>query len=253
MLWNIKSLSGYKILAKDGEIGKVKDFLFDDESWLVNYLVVDTGNWLINRKVLIVPTVIDQPEWESKLFPVTLTREQVENSPDIGTDQPISRQHQIQLHDYYAWPYYWTMGGSYTPYIPYSFIAPTPSSPEPAKDSLSASDHEANPHLRSTQEIIGYHIQATDGELGHVENFIADDEVWVIRYIVVDTRNWLPSRKVLIPVPWIEDITWADRKVSVHLSREKIQHSPEHNLSAPVDREYEMRFYDYYGRPKYWE
>lgn len=111
---------------------------------------------------------------------------------------------------------------------------------------------EADPHLRSTREVIGYHIQANDGGIGHVDDFIAGGEDWVIRYMIVDTRNWLPGRKVLVAPTWVKRVDWAKRDVYVDLSRETIENSPEFDPSAPVNREYELRLYDYYGRPRYW-
>jgi hypothetical protein len=122
-----------------------------------------------------------------------------------------------------------------------------------AQARAASAQQEKEHHLRSTREVIGYHIQARDGEIGHVEDFIADDQTWAIQYMVVDTRNWLPGRKVLIAPAWIEKVDWLERLVHVDLLRETIQNSPEFDPSAPVNRAYEVRLYDYYGRPKYWD
>ncbi|MBD3305031.1 PRC-barrel domain containing protein [candidate division KSB3 bacterium] len=242
MLRSIDSLSGYTLLATDGEVGKVQGFFFDDTRWNIRYLVVETGGWMHSRKVLIAPAALEQPDWEGKEFPTNLTREQVQSSPDIDVDKPVSRQQQVQLQQHYEWPGY--VYPTFPPYPPPVRVSEEEKAP--------ADEEEGDPHLRSTQEVIGYHIQATDGEIGHVEDFLADDEVWIIRYMVVDTRNWLPGKNVLIAPEWIRDLKWAERDVFVDLSREAVKESPEFDPSSPVDREYEELLYTHYSRPKYW-
>jgi uncharacterized protein YrrD len=249
MLRSIKSLEGYKLQATDGDLGKVNEFYFDDETWAIRYLLVDTGTWLSGRKVLLSSLdTMDTPDWKSQKFPVNLTKEQVKDSPDINVDKPVSRQHQFDLHKYYGWPMYWA------PVSPTGvpLVTPTPSQVEKAKEKAAAEEEEGDPHLRSTGEVIGYTIHATDGEIGHVKDFIADDKSWVIRYMVVDTGNWLPGRKVLIAPAWITKVSWSDELVDVDMSKESIKNSPEYNPSTPINKEYEVRLYDFYGRPKYW-
>jgi hypothetical protein len=237
MLRSLKELFGYTIRAMDGEIGNVHNFYFDDQSWTVRYLVVDTGGWLSGQRVLISPQALGHPEWEKKEFPVTLTQEQVEHAPHIDTDKPVSRQMEQELYGYYGWAPYWNTA------------APLVTIPK----FVDTDDKEVgDPHLRSVRTITGYHIKVTDGEIGHVDDFIASDEDWVIRYMIVDTRNWLPGKRVLVAPTWVDGVGWAERKVHVGLSRNTVKDSPEFDPSAPVNREYELRLYDYYGRPKYW-
>lgn len=241
MLRSIKELQGYTVLASDGDIGTINEFYFDDHDWIIRYLVVDTGDWLPRQKVLISPVALRQPDWEQKLFPVKLTKAQVENSPDIDTNQPISRRHEAELHQYYQWPIYWTGSGlMLNQAVPRQAIIEQ--EPEEAAD--------ADPHLRSTKEVIGYHIQARDGEIGHVEDFVTDDETWSINYMIVDTQNWLPGRKVLVSPNWIEAVSWLEAKVHIDLSQETIENSPEYDPSMPVDPEYEDQLHDYYGRTR---
>lgn len=249
MLRSAKSLDGYAIRAKDGDIGKVSEFYFDDQTWTIRYLVVNTGNWLDSRPVLIPRAVLGQPNWEGQVFAVALTRDQVEHSPDADTDQPVSRQKEIDLHTYYSVPYYWMAESGMGAFgMSDDSVFKTEADPEDA-----AKEEEGNPHLRSMHQVIGYGIRAQDGEIGHVEDFILDDETWSIRYIVVDTRNWLPGKKVLVVPQWIEKIEWAGAMVAVNLERKHIEAGPEFDPSAPVNRAYEERLYDYYGQPKYWE
>jgi hypothetical protein len=251
MLKSIKEFRGYQIKARDGDIGKVHEFLFNDEYWPIIYMVVDTGNWLSERKVLISPLEIGRPDWKTQSVPVNLTKEQIESSPDIDTDMPVSRQNEIILHKHYSWPYYWTgsglpgTGSSVAPPAAYQPLAGDSPSDNSAQD-------DGSPHLRSTREVIGYRIQAHDGSIGHVEDFIVDDDVWLIRYVVIDTRNWLPGKKVMLSTQWIESIDWNKSEMVIDLPRGNIKNSPEYDPNTPVNREYEERLYDFYGRPKYW-
>lgn len=249
MLRSTKELRGYAIRALDGEIGKVHEFYFDDLAWIIRYLVVDTGRWLPGRKVLLWPGVLDQPEWETRSLPVRLSTEQVEHSPPISSDEPVSRQMELDLHTYYGWTPYWRLG---MPVLGTSYAALGEKLAGAAEGTDDEEAVEADSHLRSTRAVIGYHIQARDEEAGHIEDFIVDDQAWYIRYLVIDTGHWLPGRKVLVAPAWAEQINWALRKVYMDLSRETIESSPEFDPSMPVNREYEVRLYDYYGRPTYW-
>jgi hypothetical protein len=107
-------------------------------------------------------------------------------------------------------------------------------------------------HLRSSEAVTGYHVEAADGEIGHLDSFVIDDEAWAIRYVEVATRNWLPGKKVLVSPAWIEKVSWEDSKVSAGLTRETIQNAPEYLDSSPITRDYENRLYVHYGRPPYW-
>jgi uncharacterized protein YrrD len=252
MLLSVKNLSNYKIEANDGSIGHVHSFLFDDQNWLVRFLVVDTGSWLSGRKVLIAPSALGKPEGTIKVFPIELTREQVKGSPDIDTEKSVSRRQEIELNKYYNWyPYLGGMLGSVgTTEVP---IAPALDEQGEQGQVVGVKTREkSNPHLRSSKELIGYKIHAEDGEIGHLEDFIVHGEDWIIRYIVVNTGNWLSGRKVIIPPGWLKDVSWADSEVIIDVSRETVKNSPEFNPAVPVNREYEIRLYDYYGRPVYW-
>jgi hypothetical protein len=248
MLRSLKVLRGYTVAATDGEMGKVYDFYFHDDTWVIRYLVADTGHWLPGRKVLVATSALGKADWSALTFPVELTREQVEKSPEIDTDKPVSRQQETDLYSHFGWPVYWLDPGTgawpaVTPMTPI-FAPPEPSEP--------VAKENADPHLRSAREVTGYHIHASDGALGHVEDFIAEDARWIIRYIVVHTGKWLPTKKVLISPEWLREIRYAEREVHVTLTRDKILNCPEFHPGAAVNREYEERLYDYYGRPIYW-
>jgi len=243
MLHSLTDLMKYQIAATDGGLGSVHDFYYDDLEWRVRYLVVDTGAWLPGKRVLVSPVSIGRSDWSANQLHVTLTKDQVKDSPGIETDEPISRQKEAEIADYYSWPYYWgaRLGGG-----PAAAVALADEKMSPPKSDPNDSS------LRSARVVTGYRIQATDGEIGHVEDFIADDEDWTIRYMVVDTRNWLPGKKVLIAPCLVRSVHWDESKVHLDLSRSMVEASPEFDPSAPVNREYETAWYDYYGRPKYW-
>jgi sporulation protein YlmC with PRC-barrel domain len=244
MQHSISSMIGYAIRATDGDLGKVDEFYFDDETWAVRYMVVETGNWLSGRKVLISPIAYGRPELESRTISVNLTCAQVCSSPDIDTERPIYLQHEAELHEYYQWPWRGGYGGPFgTTPIPLSgddvFVG----------QEASVSERQDDPHLRSTRQVTGYHIRATEGEIGHVDDFIMDDEIWPIRFLVVDTSVWLPGKKVLLSTQWIERVEWADSSVYFDLTRESIENSPKFDPSKAVGRDYEAYLYDHYGRP----
>jgi hypothetical protein len=251
MLRNAKNLHGFTIRATDGDIGTVDQLYFDDETWAIRYLTVETGGWLGGRPVLISPISVVRAEWQAERLDVALTKKQVENSPDINTHQPVSRQHEAAYNRYYGYPYYW--GGPYlwgaAPY-PADVVMPATTITDAMADGKRS--QSADSHLRSIEAITGYSIEAVDGEIGHVDGFVFDDEAWAIRYIEVATRNWWPGKKVLVSPAWIESMNWADSKVYTALTREAIQNGPEYVESSPITREYENRLYFHYGRPPYW-
>ena len=247
MLNKARTLNGYKLESLDGEIGKVKEFYFDDQHWAIRYLVADTGNWLTGRQVLISPYApVAVIEGEQKIA-VDLTKKQIEDSPSLNSDKPVSRQFEEAYYGYYGWPAYWDgsyMWGSYS----YPSIVR-----EREKWRQSTQNEKAwDPHLRSTHDVSGHHIQAADGEIGHVDDFIIDDETWAIRYLIIDTRNWWPGKKVLVSPQWIERISWSESKVFVNLPLETIKQSPEYTEESLLTRDYESRLHGHYNRKGYW-
>jgi hypothetical protein len=263
MLRSMKDLEQYAIGASDGPVGHVKDFYFDDDSWVIRYLVVETGSWLNSRKVLISPISIHHPNAVDHVLPVRITREQVKNSPDIDTDKPVSRQHEIEYLGYYGYPTYWGGVGMWGEGLyPYAMV-PGYAGFEDDREARAleaeayiradrARHRNDDPHLRSCQAIIGYNIRAADGEIGHVESLIVDEETWAIRYMVVNTSNWWVGHQVLIAPQWITGVHWADQTVSVDLGRETIKDAPPYDSTATLNREHEMGLYDHYGREGYW-
>ncbi len=247
MLWNASVIKGYAIEASDGDIGTVSDFLFDDASWLVRWLVVDTGNWLSGRKVLLPPSVLGRLYAKDRVFAVQLTKQQIKDSPEINTDRPVSRQMETSVYDYYGWSPYWGTGfymGGYG-YMPGAMTAPYLGSRRHEDDIADAQRSHDDPHLRSVEAVTGYHIHASDGEVGHVEDFLLEDADWSIHYLVVDTKNWWPGKKVLISPRSALEIDWTNKLVNLKVDRQTVKDSPAYDPSAPPDRASERHFYTY--------
>jgi len=250
MLWDASAINGYAIEASDGRLGTVSDLLFEDVGWVIRWLVVDTGNWLPGRKVLLPLSALGQPDRALRHFPVKLTMQHVKDSPDIDTDQPVSRQTEAHLYEHLGWDPYW--GGSFPPMsnaIATPFVAPFyESRPRPGDLARAhARPNEGDPNLRSLATVTGYHIHAKDGEIGHVEDFLVDVAGWSIRFIKVDTRNWWPGERVLISPRSAREIDWADRLIQVDVNRQKIKDAPRYDPSITVDGAYEDKFLTYYG------
>ena len=249
MLRSSRSLDQYTVGAVDGDLGKVVDVLFDDERWAVRYLVVETGGVFLQRRVLISPNSFRTVDWLHSRFNVALTREKVRRSPSVDTDQPISRQREAEHHRYYGYPTYWAFSGPialgmYPGILPLGEVASPP---------LAKQTPAGDVHLRSAGEVHGYRVRGSDDDLGHLGDLLVDDQTWKVAYLVIDTSNWWLGKQVLVAPEWATRISWDERRVFIAMTRQAILGSPEWTPGAPVNREYETRLYDHYGRPAYWE
>lgn len=258
MLHNMHNLIGFTLGATDGEIGKVKDFYFDDQNWRVKYLVIETGNWLFGRKVLLSPVALQSPNWDSKIFPVNLTKDQIKHSPDIDTDKPVSRQQEEELHNHYSWPYYegagmgfmttGMVGGVVAPGIPFEDkIADEVHHPNGTSENTN--DQHAtsgDQHLRSFKATDGYTIHAKDDELGEVEDFLVDSATWNIPFLVIETGNWYSGKKIVCSTNHIKAIEWENSAVYVDQTTSDLKNSPEFDFNNPINQETERNLYNYY-------
>jgi|HubBroStandDraft_1064217.scaffolds.fasta_scaffold00020_44 hypothetical protein len=252
MLQVISALDGYGIEATDGRIGTVSDFLFDDRTWQIRWLVVDTGGWLSGRKVLIQPSAIGRVDHLHQQLPLALTRAQIEESPDILADQPVSSQMEFDLYGHYGWDPAW--GGSYFGGNANAIALPMSSAPfigAPALDDAAVLPPAGDPHLQSAEDVAGYHIQASDGAIGHIESFIIDDADWDIRYLIIDTRNWWPGEHVLVSPYAVQAIHWADRQIEIGATRAEVRDSPPWNPHDLIDQDYEKQLHSHYHWPGY--
>lgn len=249
MLRSANDFSDFSIGATDGDIGQVEEFYFDDEQWTVRYIVVNTGGWFHASKVLISPLSVGKADWTGRYIETALTRAEVKESPRVDTERPTSRQQEAAYNDHFKFPYYSAGPKLWAPdRLPGEFSTrggwaqPGGARAAPASDS----------QVHSTKEVTGYPIAASDGGIGHLDDFIIDDENWTIRYLAVDTRNWWPGKKVLLSPRWITRVSWQEQKIDVALPRQQIKNSPEYDDSASIQREYEEQLHRYYGETGYW-
>lgn len=240
MLYSTKELRGLEPAARDGTIGKLREVYFDDARWVIRHLVIDTGGWLGGRNVLVSPHSIERLDRENRRLRIALTRRQIEDAPGVETDRPVSRQQEAALYDHYGYPYYWAgagLWGAAAYPLAGAALAVPPREPRPA-EAGAADDAGGDPHLRSSAEVIDYRIEARDGSIGHVEDFLFDERSWQIEYAVVDTRNWLPGRRVLIAPSAIESIDAAERCARVKLTRAAVEASPPYEPNQPLPDDY---------------
>ncbi|MFH0780685.1 MAG: PRC-barrel domain-containing protein [Pseudomonadota bacterium] len=214
--------------------------------WAIRYLVADTGTWLSGRQVLLSPYALVAVNKEERHIEINLSKKQIEDSPSLNSDKPVSRQFEESFYGYYGLPMYW--GG---PYMWGAFPA-IERDREKWRLSIQSKNKNRDPHLRSTNDVSGYHVQAADGDIGHVEDFVIDDETWAIRYLIIDTRNWWPGKKILVSPQWIERMSWSELKVFVNLPREIIRQSPEYTEESLLTREYESGLHLHYNFQGYW-
>lgn len=243
MLKKAKQMKDLTILATDGEIGRIDDFYFDDEKWTIRYVVVNTGNWLSGRMVLISPIFVTHLDWEQKKIHLNLSKKQIQDSPDIDTHKPVSRQYEADYLDHYGSSYYWG-GGSIWGMGPY----PTDFPRVVRGTTAVVTRHSEDSHLQSTSAVAGYGIEAADGDIGQVDDFIVDQQTWTIRYLEVDTHRWLPGKEVLLSPEWIDQVNWLESRLNTGLLRETIKNAPAYIESRQIDQEYENKLYGYYGR-----
>ncbi|MDT8417267.1 MAG: PRC-barrel domain-containing protein [Lutibacter sp.] len=243
---SLKELIGYRIEAENGENGTVKDFLFDEKNWIIRYLKADLGTFLPGRKVHIPKGFLKQPDWITGTFPVELSKEEIEKSPLVDDDVTVSRKYEKELNKHFKIIDYWS-----NLYIPPSGLPVYNFPPRPiTAPNKIVDEKDLDTFIRSFKEVKGYHIQALNGEMGHIEDLIIEDSDWQIVYAVVDTRNWLPwSKKVLISINHMESISYVAQKVNLNINIETIKEAPEFDYSEPINEAYEKQLYDYYGRP----
>lgn len=247
MLQSVNDLKGYDIIAADGEIGSIEEFYFDDTNLAVRYLVANTGNWLMGKQNLISPSAITHLDRENRTIHVKLTKEQVKQSPVIDKHQPVSRQMEKLVSDYYGNEYYWDA----RPDLSAAQLASANAAAANVKSAVTSQIAAATAlapdvHLRSVQEVATYHIAAIDGEIGEVEDFFVETDDWSIRYLGVDTHHILSGKHVLISTLWLGQINWAQRKVAVSLTRAQIENSPDYDKVTEISREYETRLHKHY-------
>jgi len=233
-LWRLVNLSRFTLHACDGDIGSLQQIYFDDRDWKVRYFVVRTGNWLLGREVLVLPGMVTGVNGEERRVDADLTREQIENSPPIDTKLPVSRHYEEIYYRYYGLDPYWGDDPLFGPGHPPPDVGAMPREPP-------------HPHLRSSEEVIGYAIGARDGEIGRVKDFVVEEPDWTIRYLEVATGVSLFGKDVLMACAWLEGVDWSAREVTTGLRCEAIESAPAYDASKLIDRDYQVALYKHYG------
>ena len=226
MLRSMKELFGYAVTATDGTIGKVEDFLFDETTHDVRYVVVDTGGWINRHHVLLAPAAFVSPRWPARDFSIGITCDQVRSSPELVTDAPLSRRHEAAVHSHYEWVPYWLMHGHGAP-----------------------TAHVEEVALCRARQIIGYRLHATDYEFGHLSDFIIDDSSWCIPFLIADTEQWWPPQMSMVAMSAFRDINIVAEQVDIALTERLIRESPAYDPTTVAGRRHELVGYDYHGRP----
>ena len=195
----LNALVGSPIIATDGETGSIRNFLFDDRSWKIRYLVVDVGSWLKRQDVVIPVTALEQPDWVNKTFRAHLTKKQMADSPDVDAEKPVSRQQEIAMAEYFGPLACWVDREFGLSSIPTGASYPV---------------HTAEDlHLRCSSHMLAYHVWATDGDFGTLEGFVMDEASWHLGYLDVKSGDWLQNRSVLVPTDWVQSVSWPDFRV----------------------------------------
>jgi hypothetical protein len=250
MLRRLRDLENWTVAGSDDSaVGSIAGSYFDDQHWTVRYLVVNAGSWLVGHSVLVSPMAVRLVEWERSRVHVNLTRDQVQNAPKLQDQAPVTRGYEADYSRYYGYPYYWVGTGLWginpePPVIGAPGSEPLPATVVGEPDSV---------HLRGATEVSGYHIHALDGDIGHVEDFLFDGTTWTIRYLVIDTSNWIGGRTVLVAPDWVRRVDWNSQLIHLDMSRDTVKNSPEYDPTIELSRDYENRLHGHYRRPVYWK
>lgn len=243
-------IDGFGLHAKDGEIGHVTDLYFDDEQWTVRYLVVGTGPWFFGRRVLISPNSVTALDWDARTVTVSLSAKDVRESPDIDTDKPISRQQESEYHLYYNFPPYW---GGVALWGRYAQPGGELSDQDIAEHERTKSEQQGHEnHLRSAREVSGYRVMATDGEVGHVDDFLMDPQNWAIRYLAINTGSWLKKHEVAITRKLVDQVVWSQAQMNVNASKGLIETAPDYDPAVGIDRTVESAIFSHFTTHPYW-
>lgn len=225
MLQTIKAVTECAVSATDGPVGQVCGAFFDDEAWVVRYLVVETGSKRRRRRILIPPIALDHPRWSERLLPVSISKRQILRSPDAKARKPVSREHALHCLDYYA-------GLGYPESAAEHQRLRTPGVGDAVAGAAAPADDS---RLRSTADVLACRLDAADGAIGQVLGLLVDEKSWAIRFMIVHTGAWWGGHQVLIAPESIDDVNWHDSHVVLDLERQQVKASPTYDVQVPFD------------------
>jgi uncharacterized protein YrrD len=248
MKTSFNEFSEFAVHARDGEIGRIKDFYFDDVSWRLRYLVVDTRKWLGGRLALLSPQAVESLNLTRRELRLTLDRAQVEAAPALDEHVPLNRQSLTDLDLHYGWNHYWITGGPLSlnfQTINYGPIGET-EVPEDVRVMLEARRARGDDTLVSVKDLLGWHVESVDDDrAGTVRDAIVNYMNWTVPYLVIDTGHWIPGRKVILPSSFVETFDLDRRAIAVRVSAESIATAPEFDLDR-LDERCERTLVDHY-------
>lgn len=256
MLRSADDLKEYQIQSIDGDLGKIYDLYFDDEAWVIRYLVVTTNNWFFKREALISPIALDTPDWQNKTMQVNLSQKQVDHSPDISVHKPVSRQQEVEYFGYYGYPVYW--GGASlwgAGFYPDGLVLENDKLNESAKGAKAKAYEKYqnnDPHLRSWDKVKGFVVNGSDGEIGHIQDLLIDEQTFAIRYVIVRANDWWIGHDILVAPQWFEDMKWSDSSVKINHTRAEVKGAPIYDSLVKMDRDWEIAMHKHYERQGYW-
>jgi uncharacterized protein YrrD len=263
MLYRADALTRIGIQTVDNAVGHIKDLYFDDQSWVIRYLVVDTGTWLSGRQVLLSPEALTGLKPDLGAFSTNLTFQQIKDSPDVDSEKTVSRHQEDLLSEYYGWSPYWVTPLSAFPWPGIYTYPPYPSGISRARELVTGSmpsgiGEEARNrvdamrreeiHLRSFQEVKGYGLRATDGDIGELDDLLIDSADWRVTHLVADSRKWWPGGQVVIDKGMVDDISWEDRKILVAMTQEEVKHAPAYDRYMSLTETFQKDVSDYYQK-----
>jgi len=224
MLRRSGELQWSQVISLDGEIGKVRDVCFDEASWMVRYLIVDTGGWLSGRKVPIDPRSVELIDRNLHTVWVSLSRAQIESSPRIDIGELGAREHEMQLNRHYGYGSCWTHS------MPWGNGQVSPAR-RSAAEALEIDAPSAC--LRGARQMLDFTLITVDGHVGLIKDFFFDDETWALRYLIVQTGSWLLGRRVLVSADRVRRVDWSAESVEVNQTRKQIEYGWEFDADNP--------------------
>lgn len=241
MIVGLKSFLNFTIGAVDGEIGTIKEMFFDDRSWTVRYIVAETGRWLPGRIVLLPPQTLTHLDWDDAVYQTRMSMEQIKKSPRVDSKPPVHVQEQVKSEDQSLKNYWFGIAGA-------GVLMPSPHVIKSEQERQESQLQDFDDHLRSSNEVTGYHIHAKDGEIGRVDDFILNTTTWKIESLIMETGSWLSKRKLMLSPSQITDISYPTARIIVDATVEQIRHNTEFDDRSPINVVYEKNLRDYYGR-----
>ncbi len=233
MFWNASAIKGYTVFATDGDVGHVVDILIDDVAWTVRWLEVETGNWLNRHTVCLPLWALNPPDPKTHILTVALNRAQIGSSPEADGDGNLSQDHEAKISEHYA------------------SLCPLYAQCEPASQGEKVLIRPAqvgpSQNLVSLNGLRNSTVDASDGEIGHVESLLVDTRTWTIKYLVVHTSDWWADKKVLILPDTIERIDYVRGRIDLRVTREKVRGSPDFVAEETIDGAFDEQFHIYYG------